>query len=231
MKNILLIPSKNKDKKGKKNMKNTTYDEYSNEGIYADDGFTDEEIKMICWYEDKNKRFDANILNFLFGSSYVFYNHGEYQIEIHSLLGKVVLPARYEALTYDRETAKHTYDVALALKAKIEKNLSEKWAVIYDKLKSYNRLAFDRCIEFEEYIPTYIDDVVQYKEIMAAIKEAVSGIDYEVKSEKSGEIITAAFDFRRVCLSIFDGLKIKYTLWFTDELENDIPFLNDEYLI
>ncbi len=42
---------------------------------------------------------------------------------------------------------------------------------------------------------------------MAAIKEAVSGIDYEVKSEKSGEIITAAFDFRRVCLSIFDGLK------------------------
>lgn len=59
---------------------------------------------------------------------------------------------------------------------------------------------------------------------MAAIKEAVSGIDYEVKSEKSGEIITAAFDFRRVCLSIFDGLKIKYTLWFTDELENDIPF-------
>lgn len=212
-------------------MKNTTYDEYSNEGIYADDGFTDEEIKMICWYEDKNKRFDANILNFLFGSSYVFYNQGEYQIEIHSLLGKVVLPARYEALTYDRETAKHTYDVALALKAKIEKNLSEKWAVIYDKLKSYNRLAFDRCIEVEEYIPTYIDDVVQYKEIMAAIKEAVSGIDYEVKSEKSGEIITAAFDFRRVCLSIFDGLKIKYTLWFTDELENDIPFLNDEYLI
>lgn len=78
-------------------MKNTTYDEYSNEAIYADDGFTDEEIKMICWYEDKNKRFDTNILNFLFGSSYVFYNQGEYQIEIHSLLGKVVLPARYEA--------------------------------------------------------------------------------------------------------------------------------------
>lgn len=211
-------------------MKNTTYDEYSNEVIYADDGFTDEEIKMICWYEDKNKRFDTNILNFLFGSSYVFYNQGEYQIEIHSLLGKVVLPARYEALTYDRETAKHTYDVALALKAMIGKDLSEKLAVIFDKLKPNNCFAFDNYREFEEFTPTCIS-VAQYKEIMAAIKEAVSRIDYEAKSEKSGEIIKTAFHFGSVCLSIFEALKAKYALCFTNELENNIHFLNDEYLI
>ena len=140
------------------------------------------------------------------------------------------MPARYEALTYDRETAKHTYDVALALKAMIGKDLSEKLAVIFDKLKPNNCFAFDNYREFEEFTPTCIN-VAQYKEIMAAIKEAVSRIDYEVKSEKSGKIIKTAFHFGSVCLSIFEALKAKYALCFTNELENNIHFLNDEYLI
>lgn len=187
--------------------------------MLKEDGYSDEEINMIDYYQSTkkvNKRscFYAPFVNFLFGDNYVRYNLVYGQMEIYTRFGLVSLPTAYEILSLDRNRTKYAFNTAYKIKSILHSDS------FYDEFFSFfsNENLRNDCEDvvnsrYDVYYSSTINLTVDgYNKILNLIDKHLDDIQFD-------DNMRLPFNFYDIRYCILDAIKKKLNLEYTEELK------------